>query len=575
MNTINLQKYDVNEEEREITFSCASEAPYQRYDDDLQMFFDQILIIRKDAVNLDRLNNFAPLLFNHDPNKLLGTVIRAWIDNDKIFVRVKFSKNDAFADRIYKDIIDGVIRNVSIGYQIEEYQETTEDNKVKRYITRWSIYECSIVSIPADQTVGIRTFKNLNIKEINNMDKENKACGEMPQEEIKAEDVISQAEIEELIKENEALKAENDALKAEKEDVKEDVKEDAEQPEVDKETIEDIEKIGEDFGVDKEEIERAIENKLTVRQFKQNVKNLIIKNKETNTMKSEFADYLKTRDFSKPFVMRDFTGFSSSALVKTDKLPLVDILEKRIALKGYRTISGIRGNLSVPVQTGRNTVYTPGINEASTDSNPVFTDKTLSAVKFCASTTIGKEMIDLANDDVEAFIVDSITRELAYKAQDYMLSKVTAGAGNTVTYNALSNITWDTMLDFEKAIAGFNLENVSFVMSPAARATLKGILKSQNTAARYICEDNEINGYPVAVSGCVANDNIFFGDWNQLLQALFGQGLEFIIDPYSESRSNSVVVTGSLLMDCAVLNAGAFVVGKVQSSSSSAESSQE
>ena len=88
------------------------------------------------------------------------------------------------------------------------------------------------------------------------MDKENKACGEMPQEEIKAEDVISQAEIEELIKENEALKAENDALKAEKEEVKEDAEK---EPEIDKETIEDIEKIGEDFGVDKEEIERAID----------------------------------------------------------------------------------------------------------------------------------------------------------------------------------------------------------------------------------------------------------------------------------------------------------------------------
>ena len=569
MNTINLQKYDVNEEQREITFSCASELPYQRFDQELEIFFDEILIIRKDAVNLDRLNNFAPLLFNHDPNKLLGTVIKAWINDDKIFVRVKFSRNDAFAERIYRDIIDGVIKNVSIGYQIEQYEQENSGDKLKRYITKWGIYECSIVSIPADQTVGIRTFQNLKIKEINNMDNENKACGENPQEEIKAEEVISQAEIDELIKENEALKAENEALKAEKEDAEK-------QPEVDKETIEDIEKIGEDFGVDKEEIERAINEKLSVREFKQNVKNnLVIKNKETKNMKSEFVDYLKTRDFSKPFVMRDFTGFSSSALVKTDKLPLVDILEKRIALKGYRSISGIRGNLSVPVQTGRNTVYTPGVNEASTDSNPTFTDKTLSAVKFCASTTIGKEMIDLANDDVQAFIVDSITRELAYKAQDYMLSKVTAGAGNTVTYSALSNITWDTMLDFEKAIAGFNLENVSFVMSPAARATLKGILKSQNTAARYICEDNEINGYPVAVSGCVSNDNIYFADWNQLLQVLFGQGLEFIIDPYSESRSNSVVITGSLLMDCAVLNAGAFVVGKVQSSSSSAESSQE
>jgi hypothetical protein len=45
-------------------------------------------------------------------------VEKAYIIENKVFVKVRFSKNDAFADRIYKDILDGIIKNVSIGYQI-------------------------------------------------------------------------------------------------------------------------------------------------------------------------------------------------------------------------------------------------------------------------------------------------------------------------------------------------------------------------------------------------------------------------------------------------------------------------
>ena len=79
MEHINFEKYEVNEELREITFSCASNAPYERYDYDSDLVYNEILVISEDAVDLSRLNNSAPLLFNHDCNKLLGMVEKAYI----------------------------------------------------------------------------------------------------------------------------------------------------------------------------------------------------------------------------------------------------------------------------------------------------------------------------------------------------------------------------------------------------------------------------------------------------------------------------------------------------------------
>jgi HK97 family phage major capsid protein/HK97 family phage prohead protease len=141
-----LADFTVNEEERTIEFPFSSEFPVTRY------FGMEVLDHNARAVNLDRLNDSAPLLFNHDPDKVIGVVERAWIDGEKRrgYATVKFSRN-AFAQEVLADVKDGVLRNVSFGYQINE-MEQRGDNFVA---TNWEPYEVSVVSIPADPTVGV------------------------------------------------------------------------------------------------------------------------------------------------------------------------------------------------------------------------------------------------------------------------------------------------------------------------------------------------------------------------------------------------------------------------------------
>ena len=76
-----------------------------------------------------------------------------------------------------------------------------------------------------------------------------------------------------------------------------------------------------------------------------------------------------------------------------------------------------------------------------------------------------------------------------------MLDKVAAGAAGSVTYSAIDAIDWADVLAFEAGIAGYDVADASFVMSPAARAALKGIEKAAGTA-QFLCDgDNNINGY--------------------------------------------------------------------------------
>ena len=139
--------FQVGEDERTIEFPFSSEFPVARY------FGNEVLSHDREAADLGRLNDSAPLLFNHDPNKVVGVVERAWIDGKKKrgYVSVRFSRN-SFAQEVLADVKDGVLRNVSFGYQIEDMEQRGSGDFVA---TRWSPYEVSVVSIPADPTVGV------------------------------------------------------------------------------------------------------------------------------------------------------------------------------------------------------------------------------------------------------------------------------------------------------------------------------------------------------------------------------------------------------------------------------------
>ena len=579
MERISFEKFEVDEENRAITFSCASDLPYERYDDETDRAYKEILVISEEAVDLHRLNGGASLLWGHDTDDLIGVVDNAYIVENKLFVKVRFSKNDKRADRIWKDILDGLIKNVSVGYAVEHSIEKEVDNELVRYVDRWMPYEVSVVSIPADETVGIRSMKKKTTREAmkpedpDKMETENKQeCPDCPKGE--KGDCGIEAE-------NEALKAENEELKARIKEMEENAVDDAanneenapenapaEQPE--NPDAEEIKACGDEMGVPKEEQEKAIKAGITAREFKKEYRSFninITTKKERNTMK--FAEYLREGNFNDKFTVRDFTGFGGQTgeggapLIGTETRPLVAALEKVIGVKGYRTISGLTSNISIPVQSTRNVAYqTAHLRDAATTSNPAFTNVTLSPVKISGNTRIGKELIAQANDDVEAFIIDSLTKEIGYKIEDFMLGKVASGAAGSVTCSALTAVDWNDVLAFEAAIGGYALEEPAYVMSPAARAALKGIAKA-GTFPVFLCEDNKVNGYRVNVSGCVGNDNIYFGDWSKLLLGIWNGGLEVTVNPYSFLKEGDVEIVASICVDAAVLQGDAFVVGSV------------
>ena len=128
-----------------LTLSFSSETPVQR------SFGTEILSHEESAVNLERFNDSAPVLWSHDPSQQIGVINRAWVENRKGYAEIKWGNSEK-AKEVRADVEAGVIRNVSIGYTIEDMDEDEEGRMIA---TRWSVMELSFVSVPADPSVGI------------------------------------------------------------------------------------------------------------------------------------------------------------------------------------------------------------------------------------------------------------------------------------------------------------------------------------------------------------------------------------------------------------------------------------
>lgn len=135
--------------------------------------FIEELAMTEEAVDLARLNGGAPLLNTHgqyDLRDVIGVVERAWIMNGEGRAQVRFSARDE-VQPILNDVRDGILRNVSVGYQVasEDWQESRgPDDVLVRTAKKWTPFEISLVPIPADASAQVRASGAATTAEGNN-----------------------------------------------------------------------------------------------------------------------------------------------------------------------------------------------------------------------------------------------------------------------------------------------------------------------------------------------------------------------------------------------------------------------
>ncbi|EFB3689999.1 TPA: phage major capsid protein [Escherichia coli] len=318
--------------EFEIAFS--STQPYQRqfWDEQNQemVVLDEILVHTPEAVDLSRLNNNAPLLFNHNFDNHIGVVCDARIDTDNVGrALVKFSKHGTLANDIRNKVIEGTMEKISVGYDIKEYH--IDYTKGQLIVTKWAPFEISFVTVPADDSVGLNRSLNTitvnlgakrdmtkeQIEEIKE-EQESAQVEETPVEENKESEVeeTQERQVEEN-EENENLEDGKDAEHPESVDddsstvrEEEEVKEEREAAPIEEEKIEEvaerseedeleIREIARELNIDDEELKRALAIKdMTPEAFRTKALNNITNAQRNNEQINKEKNMEKTFDLN-------------------------------------------------------------------------------------------------------------------------------------------------------------------------------------------------------------------------------------------------------------------------------------
>ena len=148
----------IDEDERLVRVSFSSEKPVLR-----ASWFEspwvEVLGHNAGEMNTARLDNGASVHYNHSRSRAdrVGVVEEGSIKDQRGEAIIRFSKNERVND-IWDDVKDNILRNVSVGYSIDERVLVREGDKGEpdEYrVTRWTPHELSFVDIPADHTVGL------------------------------------------------------------------------------------------------------------------------------------------------------------------------------------------------------------------------------------------------------------------------------------------------------------------------------------------------------------------------------------------------------------------------------------
>ncbi|EBS9250068.1 phage major capsid protein [Salmonella enterica] len=338
--TVSAPAFVESGDDRIVELAFSSEAPYSRIYTDQNgdpVELKEILVHDKDAVDLDVLNDKASLLFNHEFDNHIGVVVpgSARIDEDGVGrALVQFSKVGQLANETYDKVKEGTMSKVSVGYTVLEGH--ADFSKGVYYVTKWQPYEISIVSVPADSSVGVgRSLNTITDEPANNEEnREVEVETEIkPEEEIRSEENKEQEELNneesnsgtgdrsdrsEIVEEEkvtpEETRSEEENKNENSEELNTDTQEsdderqnntetgEEEKPvEVEKpfersqEDTDEIRAIGKHLNISEDEIQRAIEDKeITVESFKQRALNINTESKTFAKGKNNMTDTIKT-----------------------------------------------------------------------------------------------------------------------------------------------------------------------------------------------------------------------------------------------------------------------------------------
>lgn len=581
---LNFERDQVDAEARTVTLSFSSEQPVERW------FGTEVLSHSPESVDLTRLNAKAALLANHDLNDQIGVIENATVENGRGIATVRFSKSER-GEEFYQDVLDGIRLNVSVGYTIEEMEEKSERVFTA---TQWAPHEISLVSTPADFSVGIGRSDAVSGDHLTRVINLIKETPIMEDQKIDIEVVKNEAREAVLKEEQLRVRTINEMAKDAPY-----LRELADKALNDGFALDHFQR--EAFEATKKELARKpdlaadIASPLNVdlsRGEKQSYSLLRAISASASGdwskagLEKEISDTIAQRSgqsnggFYMPSDMawgrRDLTVGTNNAggfLVGTDHdgANFIDALRAAMVTTrlGARIMSNLQGNVAIPKLATGTSTYWVAEDGAPTEGQPVFASVSLVGKSLASYVQISRNLLIQSDPSVETVIQDDITQAIAVAIDAAALAGTgssnqptgilsTTGIGS-VSFASAGAPTFAEIVAIESAISADNAmgANMAFVTTPALAGTLKTTTKDSGSG-RFVSEDNSIMGYSVNPTSSMTANTILLGDFSQLMIAQFG-AVEVITD--RNAQTGQLTLGLHALVDVGVRHAESFAKG--------------
>ena len=566
----------VDEEKRTVRIAVSSEEPVER------SFGSEILDHSERSIDLSfARSGTMPLLLDHDPRQQIGVVEDVNLDGSarRLRATVRFGRN-GLAKEVFDDVVDGIRSNISVGYHVNSM---VEEGANSYRVDNWLPMEVSVVSIPADRTVGVGRAA------------EKPPAEPKIQSEIKETTMTEEVQVDvEAVRAEAARSAAKDTAEMYRLAAKHNKRDMADKAVAEGRSLAEfrgelLEAIGnqpldtQEIGLTKKEVRnfslmnaiRAMANP-TDRNAQEAARFEFEASQEA--AKRAGADpqgLYMPHDVLRSWNQRDLNTSDDSAMVAEAYRggDFIDVLRNASSVMqaGATMLTGLQGDVKIPKKTAASTgawIATEG--GAATESEPTFGQVTMSPKTVGAFTDITRLMMMQSSLDIENLVRNDLSTGIALAIDNGALQgsgssgqptgiKNTSGI-NAPTAFAAANPTFAEVVAMETAVAEDNalMGNLAYILPASMMGALKTTAKDAGSG-QFVADGGQLNGYNAIVSNQVTAGDLYFGNFADLLIGMYG-GLDITVDPYTASTSGTVRIVALQTVDVAVRHAVSFAV---------------
>ncbi|OTG64346.1 phage major capsid protein [Acinetobacter sp. ANC 4470] len=270
------------------------------------------------------------------------------------------------------------------------------------------------------------------------------------------------------------------------------------------------------------------------------------------------------------------TSQNGATLVGTDHRAdmFIEMLRNRSTIMNLGFImDGLVGDAEIPKQTGGATAYWLGEEEEVLGSSPATGQLKLSPKTVGGRVEISRKLMQQSSPAAEQLVWNDLNRALALKidkaayygtgGDNQPLGLKNISGVNAVSFAAV-NPNFAEMVAMESEIASDNadIDRMSYVINAVMRGHFKTAPRMGAGTESTIWEPgNTVNGYRTEVTNQIEAGDVFFGNFADLIIAMWG-GLDITIDPYSLSSKGGLRIVGFQDVDFVLRNTESICYGK-------------